>query len=59
MTKTIVKYKILRIRQKISFSAFMKRVTVLELIFNSVIRTHDFLINEGSIPCYDPQLEAK
>jgi len=59
MRKTFIKYKILRIRQKISFSAFMKRLTVLELLFNSVIRTHDFLLNEGSIPQYDPQFEQK
>jgi hypothetical protein len=59
MRKTLAKYQILRIRQKISFTAFMKRVTVLELLLDSIIRTHDCFIKDGSIPIYDPLLEQK
>ena len=59
MKKTLTKYSILRIRQKISFMAFMKKMTVLEMIMESVLRTHDLFVQEESIPLYDPLLLEK
>ena len=37
----------------------MKRETVLELLFDNIIRTHDLLVNEKSIPLYDLKLDQK
>ena len=43
MRKTILKYKIMRIRIKISYYAFMKNQTVAELIMNQIISTYNTL----------------
>ena len=59
MKKTLAKYSIMRIRHKISFMAFLKKMTVEEMILEQIIKTHDFLVKEGSIPLYDKNLPDK
>lgn len=36
---TLLKYKIMRIRAKISFMAFKKQMTVFELIFDQIMKS--------------------
>ena len=59
MMKVHKKYMILRIRYKISFIAFIKRKTVVELILYQVKKSHKALSNGGHIPFYDPDLLKK
>ena len=59
MHKTLTKYNILRIRQKISYIAFSKNMTVSELILYQVLKTHNKFVKEGWIPLYDGKLEEK
>lgn len=40
MLKTALKYKIIRIRSKISFLAFEKRQTILELFLRKILESH-------------------
>jgi hypothetical protein len=44
---------------KISFIAFKKRMTVPQLIMMAIMKSHDELVREGSIPIYDPFLSEK
>jgi hypothetical protein len=44
MIKTSQKYSMLRARQKISFIAFQKRMTVQELLVSSIKKTFDYLL---------------
>lgn len=57
--KTLLRFKILRIRLKISFMAFEKRMTIPELFMQAIMKTHDELLKESSIPLYDPFLPEK
>ena len=56
MKKTALKYSILRIRQKISFMAFMKKMTIQELILQTIVKSHEKFEAEGQIPVMDPFL---
>ena len=56
MVSTMLKYKILRIRNKLSFSAFMNKQTIAELILTQIMVTHRKLLEENSIPLYDSLL---
>ena len=56
MVSTMLKYKILRIRNKLSFSAFINKQTITELILTQIIFTHKKLLDEKSIPLYDSLL---
>jgi hypothetical protein len=55
----MLKYKILSIRNKISYQAFMKKLTINELILQQVLSSHRRLLQEKSIPLYDPLLFEK
>lgn len=57
--KTLFKFKVLRIRMKISYIAFTKRLTIPQLIMQAIYKTHTDLVKDGSIPLYDPFLEEK
>ena len=50
MLKTMTKYKILALRCKISFLAFMKKQTITELILTQIISSHKKLVQEKSSP---------
>ena len=43
MRKVYLKYLIMRIRSKISFMAFMKRQTILELFIKAILRSYNHL----------------
>ena len=47
--KVLMKYKIMRIRSKISFIALQKSMTVVELIIDSIIRTYHERVADGLI----------
>jgi hypothetical protein len=49
MMKTVMKYKIIRIRNKISFHAFKNRMTILELIVNKAYLSFKELVKQGEI----------
>jgi hypothetical protein len=57
--KTLFKFKVLRIRMKISFMAFRKSMTIPQLILQAIMKSHDELVRDGSIPLYDPFLAEK
>ena len=48
--KVYLKYLIMRVRSKISYSAYVKRMTVPELLIRTIQNTHKLLIDQGSIP---------
>ena len=39
-SKVYFKYLLVKVRQKISYMAYMKRMTILELFLDAIIRTH-------------------
>ena len=45
--KTMLKYKIIRMRNKISYHAFIKNMTVLELYVNKIYESYKDLVNQG------------
>ena len=44
MRKTLLKYKLFRIRNKISFHSFVLRMTPVELILSKILENHDNLV---------------
>lgn len=48
--KVHLKYLILRVRAKISYMAFEKRMTVLELFASTILRCYEDLMRVGAIP---------
>ena len=46
LQKTMVKYTIMKIRSKISFSAFIKRITIQELILNQILKSYSHFYDE-------------
>ena len=59
MFRTLMRFKVLRMRMKISYMAFQKKMTVSQLIQTTILKAHDDLTKEGSIPLYDPFLREK
>jgi len=59
MLKMFKKYVILRIRYKISFTAFVERKTISELILYQVKKSHKKFCRAGIIPFYDGNLLQK
>ena len=49
MRKTYLKYLIIKLRIKISFIAFKKKMTLVELICNSILKTYNLLVTKGAI----------
>ena len=49
MRKTYLKYLIIKLRMKISFIASKNKMTIVELICNSIIRTYKTLVAQGAI----------
>ena len=45
----MVKYNILRIRSKMSFTAFSKRITIHELFLKTINKEYKRLIKEGEL----------
>lgn len=43
------KYQVLKVRHKISFSAFEKRMTIPEMLTRQILDTYDLSIKEGRI----------
>lgn len=43
-------YSVIRVKQKLSFSAFMKKNTWIELWLSQILRTHYTLTSTGQIP---------
>lgn len=48
--KTYLKYLLMRVRQKISFIAFERRMTIPELFVHTITKCYRQLMNTGSIP---------
>jgi len=53
------KYRILRIRQKISFSAFEKNMSVHELFFRAILTSYNELLSQNKIKCPWPAIEPE
>ena len=49
MRKTALKYKIIRIRAKLSYAAFQQRVTVQELVLKAIIESYKDLVKQKFI----------
>ena len=47
MRKVFFKYQMMRVRMKISFHAFIKNDTVLELWLRTIVRSIKYLIGSG------------
>ena len=47
--ESIKKFKLLRIRMKISFSAFEKNMTINELFYRTILSSYNNLMKEGKI----------
>ena len=50
MKRTMQRYNLVRIRAKISYTAFIMSQTIPELICNGIINSHRLLVKEGEIP---------
>ena len=46
MMKTMLKYKIIRMRNKISYHAFIKNMTVLELYVSKIYESYKDLVSQ-------------
>jgi hypothetical protein len=46
---TLMKFKLMRFRCKISFSAFMKNKTISELFFEQILASYDLMVASGEI----------
>lgn len=46
MSKTALKYKIIRIRAKLSFIAFERRMTVQELLLTKIIESYKDMVSQ-------------
>ena len=44
-----MKYSVMKIRMKISYMAFEKNMTILELFYSTILKTYKKLSNEGCI----------
>ena len=56
--KVYMKYLILKVRAKISYMAFVKKMTVIELFATTILNSYETLKNEGVIACEFPEQEA-
>lgn len=50
MTNTMQKYRIIKIRQKISFIAFSKCMTITELFYTTILDTYQTLLSNNQNP---------
>lgn len=55
--KIMLKYRIMAVRAKLAFEAMMKKMTVVELIGNQCLKTHDLLVDLGI--CQPDPLQAE
>ena len=46
MLKTMLKYKVIRVRNKISYHAFMKNMTILELYVSKIYESYKDLVTQ-------------
>ena len=53
-----MKYLILKVRAKISYMAFVKKMTVIELFATTILKTYEMLVNEKLIVNEHPEQEA-
>ena len=53
------KYLIMRVRAKISFMAFEKRMTVVEFFVHTIQKCYRHLMASGAIPMMDPEAMKK
>lgn len=49
-TKIYFKYMLLKVRAKISFIAFEKRMTIPELFVSTILNCYEHLMSVGAIP---------
>jgi hypothetical protein len=54
MCKTALKYKILRVRCKISYEAFIRKMTITEFITTQILRTYETLTENGILEDFVP-----
>ena len=52
LKRTFMKYTLIRLRQKISFIAFKKKMTILQLFLNAIIKSYQGLSEMGMIASY-------
>lgn len=57
--KVYMKYLILKVRAKISYMAFVKKMTIAELFATTILRCHETLVNEGLIKSEFPEQEEE
>lgn len=48
--RVFAKYSIMRMRQKISFTAFINNQTVLQCFANTILRSYNFLKETKQLP---------
>ena len=53
-----MKYLILRVRAKISYTALLKRMTIVELFASTIFKCYHHLQAEGHIPKLSPEQES-
>ena len=54
-----MKYLILKVRAKISYMAFVKKMTVIELFATTILNSYETMKSEGLITCDFPEQEAE
>ena len=54
-----MKYLILKVRAKISYMAFIKKMTVIELFATTIINSYNTMKAEGIMCDWFPEEEAK
>lgn len=50
VASVVMKYKVMKLRHKISYLAFEQKMTVYQLLLNAIVRTYTQLIIKGEIP---------
>ena len=57
--KVCYKYSILKFRMKLSYIAFQKGITILELWLNAILTSYKTLTKTGAIPPYNDRKKAE
>lgn len=57
--KVYLKYLIMKVRAKISFIALEKRMTVIQLLVDTILRCYRHLMNKGAIKRYSNEEELR
>ena len=58
-SQVLMRYKIMKLRMKISCSAFEQKKSVLELFLFSILKTHQSFFQQGLIPMTMHELKSQ